>query len=304
MTIFWRLRINQQKFRDKLYIHKNDNIMKNNKYLLAVIVLLISLSATSQNFQGKAHYVSKTSITMDFGNRNIPEAQKARINEMMNSVSSNNFVLEFNDNTASYAKEVKLEQNSQPSNGRRAMLTTLLNQNGGTYYKNIVDKTYKNQYDLYGKLFLVEDELQEIEWQMSDEVKTIGKYTCFKATATIKQFSLPKKLSLGQQPNEETFEDLTKDRQVTAWYTLDIPVGHGPDMYWGLPGLILEIKTENTILLCSKIELIRDELSINPPKKGKKVNQEAYDEIMEKKTKEVREQFRNRRRNGNRGRRN
>ena len=40
---------------------------------------------------------------------------------------------------------------------------------------------------------------------------------------------------------------------VTAWYTLDIPVSHGPGDYWGLPGLILEISDDNTQILCTKI---------------------------------------------------
>ena len=40
---------------------------------------------------------------------------------------------------------------------------------------------------------------------------------------------------------------------VEAWYTLDIPVSHGPGEFWGLPGLILEVSAGNTTMLCSKI---------------------------------------------------
>ena len=49
---------------------------------------------------------------------------------------------------------------------------------------------------------------------------------------------------------------------VEAWYTPQIPVGHGPAEYWGLPGLILEVSAGNTTMLCSKIVM-------NPAEKEK-----------------------------------
>ena len=62
-------------------------------------------------------------------------------------------------------------------------------------------------------------------------------------------------------------------------------------MYYGLPGLILEVNAGNTTILCSKIELNKEGETVNPPKKGKKINQEKYDELVKKKAKEIRENF-------------
>jgi GLPGLI family protein len=57
--------------------------------------------------------------------------------------------------------------------------------------------------------------------------------------------------------------EMPKDVTITAWYTPEIPVNQGPENYWGLPGLILEINDGKTVILCSKIVL-------NPKEKGNK----------------------------------
>jgi len=77
--------------------------------------------------------------------------------------------------------------------------------------------------------------------------------------------------------------DEPKDRTVTVWYTPEIPVSHGPDKYWGLPGLILEVNADKTHILCSKIIVNpKDKVVIKLPKKGKKVTRKEYEVLMEK----------------------
>ena len=79
---------------------------------------------------------------------------------------------------------------------------------------------------------------------------------------------------------------------ITAWYTPQIPVNQGPNEYWGLPGLILEVGFGKTILLCSKIVLNpKDKGSIAIPDKGKEVSQVEFDDIVDKKMKEMQDQF-------------
>ena len=91
---------------------------------------------------------------------------------------------------------------------------------------------------------------------------------------------------------------------VTAWYSLDIPVNHGPDDYWGLPGLIFEISYGETNIMCTKIVLNpKEKTTIEEPSKGKVVTQLEYDTIVEEKTKEMRERFQDeRQKSGNEGR--
>ena len=91
---------------------------------------------------------------------------------------------------------------------------------------------------------------------MGTETKQIGQYTCYKAMALIPTAELTwfdfswSDIRQSSNKSEESNLNMT---QVEAWYTLQIPVGHGPAEYWGLPGLILEVSAGNTTMLCSKI---------------------------------------------------
>ena len=271
------------------------NYLKN---IITLFVLIFSASVSAQNTNGKAYYIVKNMIKMNLGNRQIPEAQKAMIQERINSMSTNNFVLSFNKNTSIYVEEEKLEQDQ--GNGiiaqRMGMMKMILNQGStGKLYKNNIDNTYKNKVDLYGKLFLIQDSLKAIDWKITDAIKTIGKNTCFKATVILKNKGLPTNFRPGEQKTDDSKEERKIADEmiiVTAWFTLDIPVSQGPAMYYGLPGLILEVNAGNTTILCSKIELNKKEETINPPKKGKKITQEKYDKLLKKKPQEVRENFR------------
>jgi GLPGLI family protein len=105
--------------------------------------------------------------------------------------------------------------------------------------------------------------------------------------------------SFGEHSDEKpktTKETIT----ITAWYAPEIAVNNGPEMYWGLPGLILEVNDGSQTIICSKIVLNpKNKIAIKEPTKGKKVNQKKFEEIMDKKSKEMMERYRgNGRENG------
>ncbi|WP_294825224.1 GLPGLI family protein, partial [uncultured Flavobacterium sp.] len=154
---------------------------------------------------------------------------------------------------------------------------------GGTLYKNLKDQVSLTETEMFGKEFLITEMLDKLDWKLTGETKKIGIYNCYKATAVIKA---------EQDEAEDKALTLTsdrpKDRSITAWYTPDVPVSNGPSGYWGLPGLILEVSDGRTTLLCSKITLNpKEKFEIKAPKKGSKVNRKEFDEIMEKKSREM-----------------
>ena len=55
---------------------------------------------------------------------------------------------------------------------------------GGPQYKNVKDNVILQEQEFFGKQFLVTDSLPKLEWKLESETKTIGQYTCFKATTT------------------------------------------------------------------------------------------------------------------------
>lgn len=104
-----------------------------------------------------------------------------------------------------------------------------------------------------------------------------------------------------EEDEKEEEQPRTKEILVTAWYTPGIPANHGPDMYWGLPGLILELGTDSMQLVCTKLVLNPTKaIKIVAPKKGKKISQKKYDVVIADKMKEMAARFKNNRTKGGR----
>ena len=290
--------------------------MKTKRILQMAFLLPFFLNLQAQEFQGEATYQSKTSsaeMTERLkSNKDLsPEMQK-RIQDRMKSMFEKTFVLNFDKSASIYKEEVKLELNGE-SNGRMGMMRSMMGVSG-TYYKNVKEKTYTEDKEFMGKEFLVKDSLPKLQWKMEAETRIIGGYNCFKATATLTVSEVDMK-AFRPRRDEDKKEEVPKDKKssmldnlfttkeavITAWYAPEIPVNQGPDKYWGLPGLILEINDGKTVILCSKIVLNpKDKAVIKASTKGKVVSQKEYDETVTKKTKEYLES--NRRSQGGPGR--
>lgn len=274
--------------------------------IFSAFALLTSIGFAQQNFQGKAYYFSNTSIDMSrFDNPDFSEEQKKRILERMKNMFQKTFILSFNTTESIYKKEEKLEAPTQGGGGRGAQFGAMMSGAiDGDRYKNIQEKETRKEAELFGKKFLIVDPLEKLEWKMTGETKNIGQYTCFKATSqrTILDAGTPGPPSRGNK-KEEKPSIKEKEITVTAWYTMQIPVSNGPDVYWGLPGLILEVNADKTTILCSKIVLNPEEkIEIKKPTKGKEVTEKEYAIISLEKFTEMRENFR-RSRGQNSGRR-
>lgn len=296
------------------------------KRILYSLTLLIGFVSFAQDFQGMAVYESKTSTTEMMKNmpkpKDItPEMQK-NMEERMKKMFEKTFILNFDRTASIYKEEEKLDMPGQESGGRMMRMMG----GGGTHYKNVKDKMYVEDKEFMGKEFLIKDTLPKLDWKLESETKKIGNYTCFKATAVkpvdesdFRNFRMRKrnedeKAKEGTEPKKDTVSDsgkvtnfmdqieIPKEVVITAWYSPEIPVNQGPENYWGLPGLILEVNDGQTTVLCSKIVLnSKEKVEIKPSTKGKEVTQKEYNEIVMKKMKEMREMFRNNRNGGHGG---
>lgn len=266
----------------------------------------------AQNFQGMAVYESKTS-TAEFakgisGNKEItPEMQK-QIEERMRKMFEKTFILNFDKSASIYKEEEKLDAPGEQ--GGRRMMASMMG-GGGTHYKNVKDKQFIVDREFFGKEFLIKDSLPKYDWKMEGESKQIGNYTCFKATAVVKvnesdfrNFRFRNRDKKETEAKTETVKDTTKanktnftedwempkENTITAWYCPEIPVNQGPENYWGLPGLILEVNDGKTVMLCTKIVMnTKDKVEIKPVTKGKEVTQTEYNDIVKKKMEEMQE---------------
>ncbi len=291
------------------------------KLSFKITTLLIFCFCTvsfGQDFQGKAYYQTKTTMDLDqWGGREMSAEQKKRIEERMKSFLEKEYILTFSKTESIYKEDEKLEApGSRGFGGFGSSLT------GGPKYKNVKDSLLIQDQEFFGKQFLIKDELKGLEWKMGTETKKIGQYTCFKATATksVDEFDWRSMRPRRGRDNDEKKEgeeakdstktdsndpmseiEVPKTIEVTAWYTPQIPINQGPDDYWGLPGLILEVSADRTTILCTKIVMNPEEKEdIEKPEKGEEVTQAEYNEIITKKMEEMREMYGGRRGGGRR----
>jgi GLPGLI family protein len=280
--------------------------MKNMIFSLLFSLVFMTSNAQS-DFQGMAVYQSKTG-TSDFksrleGNKQItPEMQKM-IEERMKGMFEKTFILNFDKSASIYKEEEKLEAPGMQQMGGMRMMNSMMG-GGGTHYKNVKTKSYTVDKEFMGKEFLIQDSLPKLVWKMETETRMIGGYNCMKATA-VRQVSKSDFRNLRPKKSDEAktakaddkdkktnFMDeveMPKEIIVTAWYSPEIPVNQGPENYWGLPGLILEVNDGKTTILCSKIVLnAKEKTEIKAPTAGKVVSQKEYDETVVKKMEEMR----------------
>jgi GLPGLI family protein len=293
------------------------------KIILSVAFIAFSfLQMQAQEFQGMAVYESKTS-TSDFktrmeGNKNMTPDMQKMIEDRMKKMFEKTFILNFNKSASIYKEEEKLEAPGQGGGGMR-MMSSMMG-GGGTNFKNVKKKTYSVDKEFMGKEFLIKDSLPNYAWKMESETKLIGGYTCFKATAVrpvsqsdFRNFRTKKEESKKEEPKSETVKtdgepkktnfmddfELPKEVTITAWYSPEIPISQGPENYWGLPGLILEVNDGKTIILCSKIVLnSKEKAEIKESTNGKVISQKEYDETVTKKMEEFRQMNQGRGGNG------
>lgn len=281
--------------------------MKKISYYL-FLILIVSQVQAQKDFQGMAVYESKTQAPKFEGmrgNRDITPEIRQDMEERLKKMLEKTFILNFDKSASIYKEEEKLDAPGQQG-GMRIMMNSFMG-GGGTFYKDVKTKSYTVDKEFMGKEFLVVDSLPKLDWKLEQETKQIGGYNCYKATA-VKEASKtdfrnfrPKNNDYGKKTSGETktnFEDnfeMPKEVVVTAWYTPEIPVNQGPENYWGLPGLILEVNDGRTTILCSKIILnAKEKVEIKPSKKGKVISQKDYDETVIKKMEEFREMNRGR----------
>ena len=273
------------------------------KSLCTVLFALATITSFSQNnFQGKATYKSKTTLDMSRYDK-MSEQQKKQMMARFKSFLEKTYTLSFNKTTSSFRENVQLE-------GPGASGPSWSRSNGqGSIYKNISDKNMIEDIEMFSKRFLVSEKMEPLQWEMGMETKKIGNYTCYKATLVKEDTKVDwgaifsRRRNNKKKDSTKTSENMPEKKMltVTAWYTPQIPVSTGPDVYWGLPGLILELNAGRTTMLCTEVSINSDGvLEIEEPKKGKKVTRVAYTKIVKEKTAELKERFKNRGRGNNR----
>jgi GLPGLI family protein len=188
--------------------------------------------------------------------------KKAKLRDALNARPMNFFLL-FKGNESLYQAEFDL--NKQRDLGLGINLVGMVAGISYTSYTNL--KTKEN----IRKSFWMDNVIINVKplvWELTKENRIIDQYICYKAITTLK---------------EENYRGGLISDEITAWYTLQIPVGFGVQNFGGLPGLTIELtqNTERGILFYKaiKIELNpKEEINIKKPK-GKGITHKEFIEL-------------------------
>jgi len=107
--------------------------------------------------------------------------------------------------------------------------------------------------------YVIEDAFICQNWKIKNDMKEVAGHICMNAS----------------------FYDTVKEKEVIAWFALDLPISIGPDKYCGLPGMILEINEANgaVVYTATTILLSDEKVEITKPvlkKKTKTFTNEEY----------------------------
>src|SRR5690606_2578906 len=158
-------------------------------------------------------------------------------------------------------KKIEKISNEQPIDMSGPVFMVEMGPNGLLYRNTdlnqlIEERTFAN------RTFLIFDSLQSINWKITREKKEFLGFECYKATATL--------------------EDGT---DILAWYAPKLNFKTGPDRFWGLPGLILEVETQlavnekeiqKAVYRAIKLDILKSNYTISKPTKGEVVTEEEY----------------------------
>ena len=238
--------------------------MKRISFLIFVLfVTSVQSQNTKQNYAlAKVNYGVEIRLDPDSKkHKTILTAFPKRALKMETIDSEFDFTLTCNDSLSLFYLEKKLY-----SDNSAAELAIILS----GYFGRIkqIDDFFitENLREDFGK-FLVSRKYHN--WELLNEKKLIGDYTCFKATTKTEVVNPEGKIFI---------------RNYTAWYTPQLPYKYGPLGFGNLPGLIIELQGEDYTYGVKKIEFFdKDQKSKDneiPKLKNKKlITEEEFEEL-------------------------
>lgn len=225
------------------------------KNLLILFAFFIFYTGFSQkNYSGKIVY--KKSIRFDESLANDAFARN-----IISSLDRMQFILEFRSGKSKFYLEALMESDIESLNRRARGVQ-------GDFYTDLSKESCIEEKITGGEKFLIKHKKKE--FSLIPETKIIAGYLCYKATREdLVEFSKVGLQGMNDQINE-----------ITIWYTLDIPVQHGPFDAYGLPGLVLEYQLNNSTYTATDLVFDNGINEIQFPQKGTKIFFEDYTEMV------------------------
>lgn len=232
--------------------------MKNSILLFA---LLLSINLLAQQTEGTIHFTETIRFEVD-----LPAGQE-HLKDLIPSSQSHAKVLYFTADKSLYRDsdtDDGATEINQVDENQNIQIQIETGSSDNRLLKDFVKEQIIDQREFLGKKFLIEGDLAKMGWKITGEQKDLLGFACQKAILA------------------------DSSQNIVAWFTPQIPIPNGPDMFGNLPGMILELENGEQTILATKVafEKISSDL-LETPKKGKKVSQEEFQKIQEEKLKEM-----------------
>lgn len=263
------------------------------KKIILILSFHLSFFGFAQDLKGFVVYQQHEKFENSEGtsenlkDSNIDPELLKQIQDQFQKGFSSVFELYFYNHLSKYQKQKSLEP-VKPNSG--FSMTVTKDGDDHVMYKDVKKKETIEVTDFYSRTFYIKDSLTTPKWEITQETKQIGNYLCIKAIQIIpvSKEALESYEKEMEKRNAKKTNFLTplqpKEKRIEAWFTPQIPIGHGPSRYHGLPGLILELKVDKEVFLATKIVLQSKELKpIEFPKVKKTLTQKEFAEMKKKK---------------------
>ena len=228
------------------------------KYILAILVCASWGFISSEVSQGVITYTTKVNMhkrippEQEEMKKMVPEFNTTQNNLFFNELESLYKPLPVDENPFDQSSGGGSSTSSGGGGGQRVIRMVMQNET----YLNRDNDMMTQLKEFMGKKYIIKNEPSRIPWKLGQESREIAGYPCKNASYT----------------------DENK-REITAWYTEEIRLPIGPEGFYGLPGLILEVSVnvDDIVITADKIDLRglkKNELK--EPKGGEEMTDEAY----------------------------
>ncbi len=160
-----------------------------------------------------------------------------------------------------FSKDKTLYTPQEPDAAPRGFFfNTPLADQPNTTYTDLAAGMFTTKKVVYEETFLVKDSVRNINWKITNEMRTIAGYECRRANAII-----------------------LDSIYVVAFYTDKIPVSGGPESFTGLPGMILGVALPHENITWFAKTVTDKAVSANElkaPAKGKPINNKTLRETI------------------------
>jgi GLPGLI family protein len=201
--------------------------------LLLILALFCAVSVKAQLTSAKVTYERKTNLYKKMKGDNV----KNWIKEA-DKIKLDYFELYFNDTCSVFKpQESELKENLGWATQK------------STVYQNFTTGQRYTIKDMWGEQVHIKDSLRTRVWHITESTRKVAGYNCRKAI---------------WRANDST--------RIYAWFSYDLTTSTGPESFYGLPGVILGLATEDggVVYFAKKVEFIpADAATLAPPKKKK-----------------------------------